>query len=268
MDLVRFGEDYHDHFDPRAYVSFYKAEGGKLEDYNEFALKGFHEFWSKILAKKNLRVLEFGGGPSIFDLIPAAPYAEEIIFAEYSEKNREEVVKWLQKSPESHDWLPYFKFVVQTLEGKNSDEEVAIRESELRKKIKHILPCDIGWEDPVKWPSSWSSQSAMFDVVTTSLCLEACVTSDEGYRHAIAKMKKYLKPGGYLVMYGVLGETYYMVGQERFYCFPLSKDLIEQTLTNEGFKIRDDMKLFVPEITDPYCDQQAMFFLSAVLQAD
>ena len=87
------------------------------------------------MAKKNLRVLEFGGGPIIADLIPAAPYAEEIIFAEYSEKNREEVVKWLQKSPESHDWLPYFKFVVQTLEGKNSDEEVAIRESELRKKI-------------------------------------------------------------------------------------------------------------------------------------
>ena len=103
--------------------------------------------------------------------------------------------KWLQKSPESYDWLPYFKFVVQTLEGKNSDG-VAIRESELRKKIKHVLPCDIGWEDPVKWPSSWSSQSATFDVVSTSLCLEACVTSNEGYRRAIAKLKRYLKPGG------------------------------------------------------------------------
>jgi len=129
------------------------------------------------LASKNLRVLEFGGGPSIFDLIAAAPYAEEIIFAEYNEKNWEEMEKWLQKSPESYDWLPYFKFVVQTLEGKNSDG-VAIRESELRKKIKHVLPCDIGSEDPLKWPSSWSSQSATFDVVSTSLCLEACVTSN------------------------------------------------------------------------------------------
>jgi len=146
MDVVRFGEDYYDHFSPKTYLSYYyKAEGGKLEYFNEFALRGFHEFWSKQLASKNLRDLEFGGGPSIFDLIAAAPYAEEIIFAEYNEKNREEMEKWLQKSPESYDWLPYFKFVVQTLEGKNSDE-AAIRESELRKKIKHVLPCDIGWE--------------------------------------------------------------------------------------------------------------------------
>ena len=268
MDLLRFGEDYRDHFDPRSYVSFYKAVGGKLEDYNEFSLKGFHEFWSKKLAKKNLRILEFGGGPSIFDLIPAAPFAEEIIFAEYSEKNREEVVKWLQKSPESHNWLPYFKFAVQTLEGNNSDEEVTIRESELRNKIKHILPCDIGWEDPVKWPSSWSSQLATFDVVSTSLCLEVSVTSREGYRQAIAKLKRYLKPSGHIVMYGVLEETYYMVGQERFHCFPLSKELIEETLTSEGFKIHDDMKLFSHEIRENNWDGQEVFFVSAVLQDD
>lgn len=112
-----------------------------------------------------------------------------------------------------------------------SREEAAIRESELRRKITHILPCDIEWDNPVKWPSSWGSQSAMFDVVTTSLCLEACVTSKESYRHAIGKLKRYLKPGGYIVMYGVLEETYYFVGQERFYCFPLTTNLIQEDVS-------------------------------------
>ena len=87
MEVVRFGKEYFDHFKPKTYLSYYyKAEGGKLEYFNEFALRGFHEFWSKQLASKNLRVLEFGGGPSIFDLVAAAPYAVEIIFAEYNEK--------------------------------------------------------------------------------------------------------------------------------------------------------------------------------------
>lgn len=71
-----------------------------------------------------------------------APYAKQIMFAEHTERSRQEVEKWLLKSPDSHDWLPHVKFVVQHLEGKMS-EEVAIRESELRKKIIHVLPSDV-----------------------------------------------------------------------------------------------------------------------------
>ena len=41
----------------------------------------------------------------------------------------------------------------ENLEGR-SREEAAIRESELRRKITHILPRDIEWDNPVKWPSS------------------------------------------------------------------------------------------------------------------
>ena len=142
------------------------------------------------MAKRNLRVLHFGGGPAIYDLISAAPYAEKIIFAEYSEENRKEVAAWRERSPDAHDWSPYFRFVLQRLGGKGSEQA-------LRKKITHILPCDIALEDPVKWPSTWTSQLGSFDVVTTSLCLEAAVKSEVEYRDAIAKLKKYLKPGGF-----------------------------------------------------------------------
>ena len=116
----------------------------------------------------------------------------------------------------------------------------------------------------MKWPSSWPSQSAMFDVITTSLCLEAAVTSNDCYRHAISKLKKFLQPGGYVLMLGVLGETFYMVGQEKFYCFPLSKEMIEETFAKEGFQVLD-MKLLPFETTEG-CDAEALFFLRAALQ--
>ena len=259
---VRSGNDYHDHFDTKSYLSAFLSGNPEYLVWDVFAAKCYHEFWSK-LPRKNFRVLNFGGGPKISDLISAAPCVEEIIFAEYTEKNRQAVENWQKHLPDSHDWSAYFKFIVEKLEG-NSSEEATNRESELRKKIRHILPCDIEWEDPVKWPSTWGPQSAMFDVVTTSLCLEVCVKSYEGYRQAIAKLKGYLKPNGHIVMFGVLGESYYMVGQERFYCFPLSKNFIEETLASEGFKMAEDMKVLA--INDkPNSDAKEIFFLSAVL---
>ena len=261
MDLVRFGDDYIDQFDPKAYLNnYYKAEGDEVELFNEFALRSYHEFWAKMAAKKNLRVLDFGGGPSIYDLISAAPYSEEIIFAEYSEKNRQVVEKWLQKSPDSHDWLPYFKFVVQTLEGKKS-EDVAVRESELRKKISHVLPCDIRWEDPVEWPADWSPQTATFDVVSTSLCIEAAVKSFDDYSQAIAKLRSYLKPGGYLIMYSVTGESFYTVGTEKFHTFNVTEKQIKDALCKEGFTGLE-MKLYQHPVSQMY-DGTEIYFVSA-----
>ena len=256
---LKYGKDYHNYFDVENYLDFYRDP--KL---SEFQYVARHEFWSRLAPRKNLRVLNFGGGPVISDLISAAPFVEEIIFAEYSERNQQAVEKWRQNLPDSHDWSAHFRFIVENLEGR-SREEAAIRESELRRKITHILPCDIEWDNPVKWPSSWGSQSAMFDVVTTSLCLEACVTSKESYRHAIGKLKRYLKPGGYIVMYGVTEEKYYFVGQERFYCFPLTTNLIQETLASEGFKMFNEIKLLAVSL-EPYGDAKEIFFVTATLE--
>ena len=261
MDSLRFGEDYHSNFDPKAYLNYFNGAGDQLE-YREFPLGCFHEFWSK-MAKRNARVLNFGGGPSIYDLISAAPYAEEIIFAEYSEENRKEVAAWRERSSDAHDWSPYFRFIVQRFEGKGS-EEALIREAELRKKIAHILPCNIAFEDPVIWPSTWTSQLGSFDVVTTSLCIEAAVKSEIEYRNAIAKLKKYLRPGGHLVMYSVIGENFYYVGKEQFYCFSVSENQIQEILRKEGFG-DVDMKS-IPMDPNEFCDAEKEFFVSAKIE--
>ena len=262
MESLRFGEDYNKNFDPKAYLNYYDGAGDQLQ-YREFPLGCFHEFWSK-MAKQNARVLDFGGGPAIYDLISATPYAEEIIFAEYSEENRKEVAAWREGSRDAHDWSPYFRFVVQRFEGKGI-EEALIREAELRKKITHILPCDIALEDPVKWPSTWTSQRRSFDVVTTSCCIETAVKSEIEYSNAIAKLRKYLKPGGYLVMYSSLGQAFYYVGEEKFYCFSASENQIQETLYKEGF-CEVDMKLKADARSELY-DSEKLYFVSAKVES-
>ena len=68
-----------------------------------------------------------------------------------------------------------------------------------------------------------------------------------------------------MVMYGVLEETYYFVGQERFYCFPLTRNLIEETLASEGFKMVNEIKLLAVSL-EPCCDAKEIFFATATLE--
>ena len=68
---VRFGKDYNEYFDTKTYLSDYLSEiSAEKVDFSHFVTRSFHEAWSK-MPKKNLRVLEFGGGPKISDLIKA-----------------------------------------------------------------------------------------------------------------------------------------------------------------------------------------------------
>jgi len=59
--------------------------------------------------------LEFGGGPIIMSLISAAPYVSEIVFSDYIESARKQVVMWKDNNPMIKS--PHFKRIVNKLEG-------------------------------------------------------------------------------------------------------------------------------------------------------
>lgn len=77
-----------------------------------FYLRSFHDFYTTLHDKwdrKNARLLEFGGGPTIYTLISAALYVKDITFAEYVGASRKEVRKWIDRDPDSHNWFPYVR---------------------------------------------------------------------------------------------------------------------------------------------------------------
>ena len=51
-------------------------------------------------------------------------YVSEIVFGEYIERNREVLQMWIDKDPKSFDFTPFFKYIVQDLEGKGQDEVI------------------------------------------------------------------------------------------------------------------------------------------------
>ena len=59
------------------------------------------------------------------------------------------------------------------------------------------------------------------------------------YEEAVGKLASLLRPGGRLVMAGVLQETVYQVGQVKFQCLSLTRQDIEGAVKKAGLNIQE-----------------------------
>ena len=199
----------------------------------QFVLKSFHEFCGT-LSSSGLKVLEFGGGPSIMSLISLSQYADEIVFTDYDKCLRKEVELWMNKSPEAFDWSVYFNEVVKVIEGK-SDEDVAKREDELRRKMRHIIPCDLLDPQLIKWPIS-DKKIPTFDVISSSFCIDCVCSSEEEYTAAIGRLAKLQTPGGHMIVVTQLGATSSTIGDQKLPSFPVTEKILASSLKKCGYK--------------------------------
>ena len=257
MADLRCSDHYHANFDPKIYLElFYKNFKGEENEEGSVVplVNAFHDFWSSYVPPTDteVRYLEYGGGPSIMSLVFACPKVDHIVFAEYTEANRQAVKSWAEGKPDAHDWTSLIEVVVLELEqergivtttdgsneivltDKDKRERVVNRVDELRGKIKSIVPCDVTKEPIVQLDAS--DVAKPFDVVTTSLCLEACVWSVMDYTKAVLELSKLLKPNGHLFMYGVLEQSFYCVSKEKFKTFPLTEENVKEALNEAGIE--------------------------------
>ena len=204
-------------------------------------------------------MLEFGGGPVIKNLIGAAPFVQEIVFAAYTERERREVELWKDDKQGAHDWSPFFKYVVNKLECKG-EAVWQEREALLCSQIKAIIACDITQDYPLE------TKQEPFDIVSTSLCLEAACKSYDEYKTAVKKLGSLLKPGGFMIMTAVESETFYMAGGKRWFCLSLTLAQIREALELAGFVILEAERDPAPieQINNPtVSDYKAFLFVAA-----
>lgn len=77
------------------------------------------------------------------------------------------------------------------------------------------------------------------DCIVSSLCLEAACPDRDAYRHSLGLLVRLLRPGGLLVLIGDLGESFYTVGEKRFNVLCLSREFIEETLSQLGLMLQE-----------------------------
>ena len=188
------GTDYHRKFQASEYFNRYYAKpAGPLYT----SLRLYHEVFQSLPA--GLRVLDYGSGPTIRTTISAATKASEIVLSDYAEDCRKVLRQWLEKHPDAFDWSPYFSIddfshVVKDLEGKG-EKEVEERQEEVRRLVKAVVHCDLTQDPPIE-----RGYDQQYDVVMSSLCIDAVAGTREEYVQGVKKLAKLVKPGGILLL--------------------------------------------------------------------
>lgn len=212
-------------FDPHCYVAEYYSCIGEE---NKFLLNFYHSVYKNM--KRGVKILEFGGGPTIYQLLSASEKAAEIVFADYLECNRREVALWLNGDPKAINWDNYIEFVAK-LSGENDISSEKFREK-VSQKVTRIIECDAHLPDILR-----DISNLKFDVISTGFCLDCISQSEAEFSKSLKKLAAFLNNGGTLLLTSLLEAESYKIGDISFRAFPISEENLNRILTEIGFKI-------------------------------
>eukprot|EP00079_Xenopus_tropicalis_P013781 XP_002942948.2 PREDICTED: indolethylamine N-methyltransferase isoform X1 [Xenopus tropicalis] len=234
METGFTGKDvYEEEFDPWSYLqTHYNPKSGILvkEGFLTFTLKKFHETFS-VHGVKGKTLIDVGHGPTIYQDLSACESFEEIIGADYTDRNREYYEKTLRNEPGIFDWTSVIQAVCD-LEGKGTTVEE--KREKLKKTVKKTIKCDVTRSNPVAplvLPKA--------DCVMAILCLEGACKDLDSYCNALNNISSLLKVGGHLIIVEVLNCTTYLFGGKRFSCLTLNGEFMRSAITNTGYAIID-----------------------------
>lgn len=170
----------------------------------------------------NPLMIEFGCGPTLHHVIPAAERVSEIHMADYLEVNLDEIANWVGRGIGRHNWQSFTRYTLEC-EGQiqPSEDAVRTREDLVRGKISKLVQGDASLVDPIG-----HEYRGFYPLVMSCYCADSA-TSDrvtwEAYLRHIASLTQ---PGGLFITAALRKAAYYRVG-ERF--FP-SADIDEYNL--------------------------------------
>ncbi|KAM6201540.1 indolethylamine N-methyltransferase [Rhynchocyon petersi] len=225
------GEEYQKNFMPKDYLTTYYNfnEGPSPEaEMLKFNLECLHKTFGPGGLKGDT-LIDIGSGPTIYQLLAACESFRDITMSDFTDRNREELEKWLKKDPGAYDWTPAVKLACE-LEGDSGRWRE--KEEKLRSTVKRVLKCDANLSSPLA-----PAVLPPADCVLTLLAMECACCSLDAYRAALRNLASLLKPGGHLVTTVTLDLSSYMVGKRQFSCVALEKEEVEQAVLDAGFDI-------------------------------
>ncbi|XP_017523935.2 nicotinamide N-methyltransferase isoform X3 [Manis javanica] len=247
-------DTYPTHFNPRVYLEKYYSFGSKHTAESEI-LKNVLKNLFKIFCRDGMKgdlLIDIGSGPTIYQLLSACESFKEIIVSDYSERNLQELEKWLKKEPGAFDWSPVVAYVCE-LEGNRV--KVPEKEEKLRQAVKQVLKCDVTQSRPLG-----SVSLPLADCVLSTLCLDAACPDLPTYRAALRYLGSLLKPEGFLVVVDALKSSFYMVGEQRFSSLVLGREEIEAAMKEAGYSI-EQFEVLPQGYSSTICNNEGLFIL-------
>ncbi|XP_056400412.1 nicotinamide N-methyltransferase-like isoform X2 [Hyla sarda] len=127
----------------------------------------------------------------------------------------------------------------------------------LKAAIKRIMQCDLQKEDLMD-PAIF----AQADCVITACFLEFTSENLKEYNQNVKKMSNLLKPGGHLILIGILNATYMMVGEEKIHVLKHDESHARKALTEGGFTI-DQCEIHNRKAESDLINYEKIIFITA-----
>lgn len=218
----------------------------------------------------NIKILDVGGGPTIYQHIAMSLHAGSIIHSEFLQKNRKEVSLWLDGAEGAYNWDSYFDFVRKMLKAdkkyiavldeqmKSDDtetvshatavrdvlasEDVEVFKSYLRKRIKGVVQGDVFKEnlglDSAQYETvTLLGREEAVELVTSNFTIESATADREKWEQGIANVVAKVKKGGYLAMTAIRNADWYQVGKQKLPAVRVDEFNLKEILERNGFEI-------------------------------
>ncbi len=208
-------------FQPKQYLKeYYDHIGAENDALLRFLVDSFRS------VPKNSEVLDFGTGPTAYQLIAAANTAKTIDCAEFLEVNRRELGKWVNNQTGKFSWKAYTSRIMELENGAvPSGREIAQREKKARL-ITRIIKGDATKSNPL-------NAFRQYDVLSFHFLPESITDSRKKYIRYLSNIMSTLKPSGTLIMSAIVGADHYKAGDATFPAVPISEhELIEEVVKN------------------------------------
>lgn len=212
--------------------SFNPSKYNVLPDDKVFLIQCLHKFYSTLNSRGNLKILDYGCGPSLENDISAATKAAEITMADYCKPNRDHMKEWL-KGTAKHDLSIYLKHFQPDI-GADLKKAVAETERELKSKIKAVVWCDFTKDRPIE-----EGYEGPYDVVMALLCAGDAAGNSEEYISNLKRVLSLVRVGGTFVMCSYTdkekaGIDHYYMGKRKFTAYYMTTETLQSTLLEIG----------------------------------
>ncbi|XP_075047709.1 nicotinamide N-methyltransferase-like [Mixophyes fleayi] len=249
--------EYEKQFDPRIYLEtyFHLGSGSLADNFLKFVLENLHKTFKSGAVTGNT-LMDIGTAPSIYQLLSASEYFNEITITWYTQRELQELQKWLNNEPDAFDWSSIVKHVCE-IEGCGTN--LKEKEEKLKGKIKQVFKCDVSKSNPLT-----PLEAPKVDCLTATVCLEAACKSYDSYATALKNLSNLLKPKGHLLMAGDLGANYYEVGANKVFSLPVNEKFLKKVISENGYSIKQLVSFGKPEGSDSDpSDYEGFYFVHA-----
>ncbi|XP_077314076.1 indolethylamine N-methyltransferase-like [Lithobates pipiens] len=191
-------------------------------------------------------------GSFIHHLYSASNSFKEIVILRLKEQCIMELRRWVHDRTGAYDWSHTSSAAAELAGTRDQLQEQEIR---LRSSVKHVLKFDFeqgNITSPVLLP--------LADCIVSVWLLEMISKNEDEYTRNLEKILKLLKPGGHLLLIGVLDATYGVVGEERIHCLKCNEEFVKNAFGKVGLVI-DYYAMQKRSNVSDLSDYKAMLFI-------